>query len=249
LFNSKEVNMSDHHWLTVHRARFADDVAGARHFSSGLANAICWRLGGNSVLEKNGVSLSTDSVWGMLSVFGRKQEAKAAVDTPLQHFPFLADAVESWHALLVPYSHHGSVNWRGTDGSEFNIKVASRDPGGPLAVLTTAGYASCSAEKFAQLDNFLNENERGLEAFGQSSGHVRGGFFVSDDSGDGVTCTLWKDDKEMLNALYGSGVHRELIASHANRQLFDRSSFTRTRIIQTSGKWDCENPAHQTTGS
>ena len=61
-----------------------------------------------------------------------------------------------------------------------------------------------------------------------------GGF----DGRDGFTLTLWNDDREMISAAYKPGVHKTQMDHHGASSLFDRSSFTRLRVIETFGTWD-----------
>jgi hypothetical protein len=46
----------------------------------------------------------------------------------------------------------------------------------------------------------------------------------------------------MLNAMYRAGTHREKMDWHKSVSAFDRSSFTRLRIVDTCGQWDGRDP-------
>src|SRR5262249_27348936 len=78
-----------------------------------------------------------------------------------------------------------------------------------------------------------------LDFYGAYDGNLRrvstnGGF----DLRDGFTVTLWRDDKAMNQAEDGEGTHRTFIDMSRDGSLFDRSSFTRARIVRSSGSWD-----------
>jgi hypothetical protein len=84
-------------------------------------------------------SLPSD-IWCGLGLFADVAAAEAALETKERFLPSLGGAVESWHALLLPVAHRGECNHieRLDPGSIF--EVDSRDPGGPLFVMTTAGF-------------------------------------------------------------------------------------------------------------
>jgi hypothetical protein len=64
--------------------------------------------------------------------------------------------------------------------------------------------------------------------------HVRGE--------DGCTWSLWRDDASMLKAAYHPGMHREHLDRHKKEKAFDRSSFTRCRILDSVGRWGGRDP-------
>lgn len=78
-----------------------------------------------------------------------------------------------------------------------------------------------------------------MKFYGGVEGNLRRDVFVGDfDRRDGFTVSLWRDDKAMVTAAYHKGPHRTLIDQSRDGSSFDRSSFTRTRLISTSGSWD-----------
>jgi hypothetical protein len=50
--------------------------------------------------------------------------------------------------------------------------------------------------------------------------------------------SVWRSDEDMLRASYRTGVHRTYIDGHKTSSDFDRSSFARFRILDSSGKWN-----------
>jgi len=75
-----------------------------------------------------------------IALFGDLSAAEAALERSERFLPSLADAVESWRALLLPIAHRGECNHieRSNPGLIFDID--SRGPGGPLFVMTTAEF-------------------------------------------------------------------------------------------------------------
>ena len=81
-----------------------------------------------------------------------------------------------------------------------------------------------------------------MDFYGTLDGNLRrdvfsGGF----DGGDGFTFSLWRDDAAMQQAAYEPGVHRSLMDRSRDGSLFDRSSFTRARVVASQGSWDGDN--------
>ena len=156
-----------------------------------------------------------------------------------EQLPCLAETVEEWHAVLVPFTHRGQVNWRGTVEEGSAIHVTSNPPAGPLAVITSAGYNTRTPDQRPRIARFVKGIEDVLEFYGADDGNLRraatnGGF----NSRDGFTVTLWRDDLAMNKAAYGAGTHRTFLDTSRTGSLFDRSSFTRARIVKSSGSWD-----------
>jgi hypothetical protein len=75
-----------------------------------------------------------------IALFGDLSAAEAPLERNERFLPSLADAVESWRAMLLPIAHRGECNHieRSNPGVIFDIDF--RDPGGPLFVMTTAGF-------------------------------------------------------------------------------------------------------------
>lgn len=70
---------------------------------------------------------------------------------------------------------------------------------------------------------------------------VYSGFAV--DGGEGLTVSLWADDASMIDAAYRAGHHRDQMdEQRQSNAFFDFSSFTRARILSSSGTWDGADP-------
>jgi hypothetical protein len=156
-----------------------------------------------------------------------------------EQLPFLYETVEEWHAVLVPFTHRGQVNWRGTVEDGTAIRVSSDPAIGPLAVITSAGYNAITPDQMPRIARFAKGIQEVMDFYNAYDGNLRqAGTNGGIDLRDGFTVTLWRDDKAMIEGAYGEGTHRTLIDASRDGSLFDRSSFTRARIVASSGSWD-----------
>jgi heme-degrading monooxygenase HmoA len=79
---------------------------------------------------------------------------------------------------------------------------------------------------------------------GHAPGCIANQVFTPHTVGDdGVTMSIWRDDASMLAAAYQKGDHRSQLDRHKALPLFDRSSFTRFRILESRGSWNGSDPA------
>lgn len=86
--------------------------------------------------------------------------------------------------------------------------------------------------------------------YGSQPDNLRRAIFAAGavDRREGCTMTLWRDDKAMMMAAYIIGEHKEQLVRHQNSALFDRSSFTRGRIVASKGIWDGADPVTELAG-
>lgn len=231
---------TSHDWITFHRVRHPSPQGPESHNYIDLSITSCIRVGYDGVTGATPVS----DVWAGWCIHGSLADAEIAMSSPKEIFPFLKNSVESWHALLLPYSHHGEVNWRGFVEVGSALR-AGPDQGGPLIVFTTAGFDSSGPEEMPRISAFLERASRAQEFLGKAAGNLRTSIFASCDNRDGITFTLWKDESAMLAAAYGAGEHRTQLMHHRVEPQFDRSSFTRARVVRSYGSWDDQNPIAQ----
>ena len=241
--------MSDdqHDWLVIHRLRFPKVVDGLEAKFPGPLSADVWRFGPeNSELDETGMLTYRSDAWGGISLYSSREAAEVIASDPAQSLPFYGEAVESWTAFAVPVSHRGEVEWRGYVESNTAIRVAEKDPGGPLAIITTAGYNVLGSEEVARLIFFIKHVQGVLDFYEGFDGILRSCvFYAAFDGHDGLTCSLWRNDAAMQRAAYGQGAHREKIESHKVQPMVDRTSFTRARILSSVGTWGGEDPTDQ----
>jgi hypothetical protein len=173
------------------------------------------------------------------------EAAQAALQRKEPIMPFLSNAVESWHALLMPFAHKGECNHldRNEPGPVFEI--GSPGAGGPCMVITTAGFNFGPDLKIERVINFRRNVDTTNEWMARADGCLTSQVFTPHTVGDdGFTMSIWRDDAAMLEAAYRPGFHRSQIERHKVESFFDRSSFTRFRILVSSGLWDGRDPLH-----
>jgi hypothetical protein len=210
-------------WLTFHIAQFAQPLASEAKSFDGPSSAIVWRFGPDSPLGANGLRTRIGDVWGGVGLY-------------------TAHAMQSWHAMLQPIAHRGEVNWFGPLQGNPTLDVAGDDPGGLMVVLTTAGYDALPPEKL-QADlprriDFLANVERVRAWYATLPVNLaRGVFNFAPPGTDGLTFSVWKEDAAMTDAAYRGGTHRAQIDRYKTEKTADRTSFTRARLVHSSGTW------------
>jgi hypothetical protein len=182
--------------------------------------------------------------WGGFGLYDARESAEKVFANPEEHLPFLEDAIEAWHALAIPVSHRGTVNWRGSPLENATVKTVATDPGGPLMVLTSAGYVDPGPEDMPRISRFIREVDNVVAFYAMLPDNLRRGVYSGGgvDGHDGMTVTLWRSDSAMMEAAYRPGHHRDQIDHQRDVGHFDRSSFTRTRILSSKGAWDGSDP-------
>lgn len=235
-----------HDWLTLHWVRFPEVVDGLGKPLPGPSAAELWRFAPQSIANSEGMVTFAHETWGGFGLYPSREAAEAVLAAPSDHLPFLDRTVEAWHALAVPYAHRGAVKWRDEIETDSAITVAPSDPKGPLVILTTAGFdRPPEPDTMARFVDFTQGVLDVLDHYGTLPGNRRRGAFSAGgvDGREGCTMSLWESDQHMMNAAYRSGVHKQQLARHQADPMFDRSSFTRARVVASRGTWDGIDPA------
>ena len=229
-----------HHWITLHRLRFPQPVAALERDFTPVSGPDCWRFCPGHVLGENQLPTWNSDIWCGMGIWTERAAAEAMLADPVSAMPACAEALEAWHALALPVQHRGEVAWRGKVEVNCAIKPAATDPKGPLAILTSASFNDpADPAELPRIKRFLVKVSEAIEFLAAQPGNLRrdvfnGGF----DGREGFTLTLWESDEAMLKAAYHSGHHRKLMDESRDGSTFDRSSFTRLRILQAQGSWD-----------
>ena len=234
----------NHDWILLHRVRLASPVDGNGRPFPGPAKAEVWRFYPASASGPNGMRTNISDEWGGFGLYRSRADAEDVLENPGAHLQFLKDSVEAFHALIVPYAHRGVVNWRGEVRENDTLAVAPSDPGGPLVVLTSAGFDNPGPDDMPRIADFIRRVDAVQDFYATLPGNIRRAVFsgAAVDGHDGITVSLWRDDAAMIKAAYKPGGHRPEMDHQREAGLFDRSSFTRTRILACKGTWDGSDP-------
>lgn len=141
-------------YATVHRARFRDvTTPDTLDLSGSPAGALSWKIGPSGPVGPDGYRLP-DNVWCAMGLYRDAGPAVSALQRRDQFMPFLRDAVESWHALLVPFAHKGECNHLDRDQPGSMFEIGAAEPGGTCLVITTAGFNFGPDLKIERVINF-----------------------------------------------------------------------------------------------
>ena len=141
--------------------------------------------------DRTGRNRLPSDVWCGVAIYLTREVADAAMDNPVSLMPFLAQSSESWHAMLLPIAHRGECNYLHPDDPGLLFEVASSDPGGPLVVMTTAGFRMGPELDMARVIDFRRSVDRVRPQVIAAPGNVAMQRFTPHTSGDdGATLTV-----------------------------------------------------------
>ena len=127
-------------YATAHRIRFPNVTTPEMlPLSASPAGALSWKIGPSGPVGPDGYRLPAE-VWCAVGLYHDSDAAETALHTREQIMPFLADAIESWHAVLMPIAHKGECNHLDREHPGRLFDVGEPDPGGVCMVITTAGF-------------------------------------------------------------------------------------------------------------
>jgi len=226
------------HWLRFPGIVTPDDLA----LTQSPEACLSWKIGPDGPVGPNGYRLPSN-VWGGVALFADRSAAEAAFAASEHYLPFLAETVENWHALLLPVAHRGECNHLDRSDPRLIFEPGAEDPGGPLFVMTTAGYVMGPDLDVARVIDFRVHVDKVHEWLQSADGRIASQVFTPHTVGDdGVTMSLWRSDTAMIDTMYRPGVHRTQVERHRRENLADRTSFTRFRVLATRGQWNGSDP-------
>lgn len=239
-----DISNDDHDWLTVHRVRLKAMRDGTGNPYPAPDGAICWRFYPDPPPTKTGERPPISDIWGGFAIYPTRAAAEAAFAAGDGALRLADECAESWRALVVPVRHHGVSNWRGYPMKDATFRPAPKDPGGPLMVITSAGYENPGPAEMPRIADFRARVEQVRADYASRAENRRVAVFsgVLVDGGDGMTMSIWRDQPSMMGAAYQPGAHRGHLDAHKEKPVFDRSSFSRFRILASSGTWDGGDP-------
>ena len=227
-----------HDWITLHRLRFPGAISARGRAFAPVAGASVWRFCPLHTPGADGLVTLTSDIWCGMGVWTSRAEAEATITDPGAAMPWYPEAVAAWHCLAIPFSHRGQVNWRGHVEDGTAIRPAPADPGGPLIVVTSAGFLSREDWMLPRIRQFVEGVSEVMAWYGALPSNLRNGVFNGPDGREGFTCSLWRSDEAMREAAYREGSHRGRMEESRAGLMFDYSSFTRLRAIRWHGDWD-----------
>lgn len=229
-------------WAIAHRVRFRIRTNGASLDILAPPPGSCsWKFG-PELAGRKGQRAESD-VWCGIALFGEWADAERAFEAAEAYVPNLADAIESWRGLLLPIVHKGECNHLDGDRPGLLFDVADTDPGGPLLVMTTAGFQLRNKNDLLRLIDFRRRVEAMRPVIEAAEGSLAHQVFApTNNLDDGVTLSIWGDDQSMLSFAYRPGPHRVEVDRQRDLETVDRSSFTRFRIVRSSGQWRGVDP-------
>lgn len=229
-------------WLTVHRARFAQPRGPDEVDLIGPPSAAAWRCGPDAPINSTGFRTDVSDIWGGLAFHTDEKSARETLNQPTRDLPFAAHATEIWHGLLAVVAHRGEIHLSTRDQARLGFVPLARDPGGVMAVLTSAGYKAYDETQTTRIRDFLKKVEEVRAFYAGLEGNVVRQLFNFHNTPDGVTFSVWRSDRAMMQAAYKDGAHRQFIDQHKAKPMFDRSSFTRVRLLDSRGSWGGIDP-------
>ena len=239
-------------WMSIHLFRF-DEPAGAEDLvlPSPPTGAVIWKVGPDSPgpdspLGVDGLPTGISPVWCIVGLYRDRAFADTVLDMGAMTFASFGKAIESWHCIARPIAHRGELNWldRKQPGLVFDVNTV--DPGGPMLVMTTAGFDLGPNTDMDRIRDWFANVVLARDSVDTMPGLMLRQIFgpiVPED--DGVTLTLWKNDSAMLRFAYQSVLHRKLVDRYKAEHTADRTSFTRFRPVRSSGTWGGVNPVVQ----
>lgn len=230
-------------YATLHRLHYAEILSPESvDRSTAPATALSWKVGFCGPVGANGMRVP-GRVWCLLGLFADEAAARAVWQAPQNHLPFAAPPLESWHGLLLPTMHRGECNHLQWDEPGLIFEPAAADPGGTCVVLTTAGFVLGPGFDVNRAISFRRKVDQVNDWLAKAPGVLATQVFTALPVGtDGCTVSLWRDDASMLAAAYQPGQHRENLDAHKQAAMCDRTSFTRLRLLASSGTWDGRDP-------
>ena len=227
-----------HDWITLHRLRFPEAISAKVRSFAPVAGPSVWRFGPLHTLGADGLPTLTSDTWCGMAIWPNRAKAEAMLDDLRAAMPWLAEAEVAWHCLAVPVSHRGKVDWRGHVEDGTAIRPAPNDPGGPLVVITSAGFLSRDPDMLPRIRLFAAGVSEVMAWYGALPSNLRNGVFNGPDGRQGFTCSIWRSDEAMREAAYRTGTHRARMDDSKAGLMFDYSSFTRLRAARWHGDWD-----------
>jgi hypothetical protein len=182
----------------------------------------------------------------VLALHADEAAANWSLDNRSAVAPCFEDAIEVWGAVLEPFRHLGECNYldAATPGPLFATTESTVDPAEPIVIVTTVGWIPGDSLDMNRVQEFgsgalgVRASMTGIEGLHSQQSF----FFPGGLKHDPVTVTLWRNSAAARAFAYGPGVHRDQMLRLRQKNLADRTSFTRFRMLRAEGTWHGRNP-------
>lgn len=242
--SSRDQHMADIHWITMHRWNFDKRYLWPDVHENCPTGAHHHIIGRGAIYGPDVAPVHEDLSWGCMVFHETRASADTLLDAPAQGFPNMPDAAEDFHVLLSPIKFRGETTW--FSRADSSLVLADKDPGGPVAVLTSAAYNDPDDPRAPA---FWAQVAKVRLWYDSLPGNiVQSDYNCENGPGEGMTFTIWRDDKSLTEAAYGPGQHRTEMDYQfkGTPGHFDRSCFLRCRIVRHLGTWNGKDPVAQT---
>jgi hypothetical protein len=222
--------------MTIHLVRYdAARVLPPEAQTAPVATALQWLAGADESRHGGEFFSGVATEFVGFGLHADEASARACARTPMACF---ADADERWSGAFRVARALKGCNWI---DDHVDLQCTSSGSGGPLAVLTSAGWELGPS--------FVLERAM---SFADAVGRVRAAATAVDVAGmhsmqlfafpgvlvhDGVTLTFWNDEVAMKEFAYRAGTHKTELDAFRLDETTDRTSFTRLRPIESHGTW------------
>ncbi|MCZ4273275.1 hypothetical protein [Maritalea porphyrae] len=229
-------------WMTIHLAKFPIAHSITDTSFDGPTTAQVWRCGPDSPIGDDGFRTEVSDIWCALGFYNDQEAALHGLNEAANSLDFTNLATQSWHGLLAVVAHRGDVDFSTKHEPHPHLVALKTDPQGVMAVMTSAGYQGFGEADFGRARDFVKRIEDVRTFYKSLGSNVLRQIFNPIGTPDGASFTLWRNDPDMLAAAYKDGTHRSMIDQHKAQPMFDRSSFTRFRLLESRGSWDGIDP-------
>ena len=210
------------------------------------SGTLFWRAGADVRAGNSSAKEQRAFKFVLLGLHESEASAREAVAGRNAAAPWLADAMETFAAVLQPFRHYGEANFveQEAPGPLFEVSEATPDEDTPIVILTSVGWSRYDEEAIARIKRF----SEGVAAVrigmtGLPGLHSQQTFsFPGGLEWDGLTVTFWRDLASAMAFAYGPGFHRSQVKLQREGPYGDRTSFTRFVALHREGTWHGSDP-------
>jgi hypothetical protein len=181
--------------------------------------------------------------FALMGIHEDEKSAKDFVDNIETISSWVKEAKEIWSAVLQPFHHKGEANYLNKEnpGKLFDVLAESPGTNVPVVVITTAGWATVDMNRVKEFGDGAAGVRISMTAV--DGLHSQQSFFFPGLIAlDPMTVTLWRDAVSVGKFAYGQHTHRMQLDKQNEKNIADRTSFTRCKILSCKGTWHQTDP-------